>query len=42
MSYTAESLETTLEKYDVLIKKGIVDGDIHKVMKDIDSDLVCS
>lgn len=41
MSYTPETLEATLQKYDEIVKKGIVDGDILKVMKDIDSEIVC-
>jgi hypothetical protein len=40
MSYTAESLEVTLQRYDDLIKNGIINGDIQQVMKDIDSELV--
>jgi hypothetical protein len=40
MSYTPESLEVTLQKYDDLIKNGIINGDIQQVMKDIDSELV--
>ena len=40
MSYTAESLEVTLQKYDDLIKNGIINGDIQQVMNDIDSELV--
>ena len=40
MSYTPESLEETLQKYDDIIKNGIMQGDIQQVMKDIDSELV--
>jgi len=40
MPYTPESLEATIQKYDDMIKKGIIEGDIHKVMADIDSEIV--
>jgi hypothetical protein len=40
MSYTTETLETTLQKYDDIIKTAILEGNIGEVMTKIDPEIV--
>jgi hypothetical protein len=40
MSYTTETFEATLQKYDDMIKTAVLEGNIAEIMTNIDAEIV--